>query len=404
MFDIKKTTQSKSEKTHEVKDEKSAKDIYEDMKKQKSGNTMNKIKKDLEKERKQALGEKEPKFDTSNVKVHTMPDKFLVASGIKPAVNGKRSKKKGAIKKNVLIGIIIAVVVVGILVLGFWLLLKTIETPEEQAPPVIEEVVDDVEEEDVEEEPQEVCSLDNCRLCNEQECLDLKEDCHLEDLCESRGYRSEELCPEYLCVAGPAEEELDEELAMSRDSDSDLLTDTEELLWGSDPLNSDTDSDGYNDGEEIKNFYNPTIAGVGTSKLDQSDLVKIYPNSEHGYSIYYPASWRLRESEVEDGGVMFIANTNEFVQVIVEENSAEFLTAKSWFLAQNPDIDEDGLEEVIIGNWSGIKHPDGLKVYLIYNDYIYTLTMNIGLKTELNYKTTFDMMVNNFRLFESPLD
>jgi len=391
MFDIKKTTQPKSDKTHEVKNEKSE-------------NTMDKIKQDLEKQGKQVLGEKEPKFDTSNVKIHTMPDKFLVASGIKPAVAGKRPKKKGGMKKNVLIGIIIAVVVVGILVLGFWLLLKTIETPEEQAPPVTEEAVDDVEEEVEEEEPQEVCSLDNCRLCNEQECLGLDEYCHLEDLCESRGYRSEELCPEYLCVSGPAEQELDEELAMSRDSDSDLLTDTEEVLWGSDPLNSDTDGDGYNDGAEIQNFYNPNIAGVGTSKLDQSDLVELYPNSEYGYSIYYPASWRLRESEVEDGGVMFITNTNEFVQVIIEENSAEFLTAKSWFLAQNPDINEENLEEVLIGNWSGIKHPDGLKVYLIYNDYIYTLVMNIGLEIELNYKTTFDMMVNNFRLFESPLD
>ncbi|GAF97996.1 unnamed protein product, partial [marine sediment metagenome] len=56
MFDIKKTTQPKPDKTHEIKDEKSE-------------NTINKIKQDLEKEGKQALEEKEPSFDTSNVKV-----------------------------------------------------------------------------------------------------------------------------------------------------------------------------------------------------------------------------------------------------------------------------------------------------------------------------------------------
>ncbi len=46
------------------------------------------------------------------------------------------------------------------------------------------------------------------------------------------------------------------------DSDFDGLTDNEEVtLWNTDPLIDDTDKDGYKDGDEVGNGYNP--AGPG---------------------------------------------------------------------------------------------------------------------------------------------
>ena len=71
---------------------------------------------------------------------------------------------------------------------------------------------------------------------------------------------------------------------------------------------------------------------------------------------------------------------------------------------QNINVDEDDLEEVLIGNWSGIRSPDKLNVYIVNNNYIYTVVHNIGLKKELNYKTTFEMMLKSFQLFESPME
>ena len=47
------------------------------------------------------------------------------------------------------------------------------------------------------------------------------------------------------------------------DSDRDGLTDWEEInIYGTDPLNPDTDGDGYNDGTEVKSGYNPSGPGV----------------------------------------------------------------------------------------------------------------------------------------------
>jgi len=53
------------------------------------------------------------------------------------------------------------------------------------------------------------------------------------------------------------------------DSDNDGLTDLEETRYRSDPYNADTDHDGYDDGVEVENGYDPTAApaeGVDQSK------------------------------------------------------------------------------------------------------------------------------------------
>ncbi len=56
------------------------------------------------------------------------------------------------------------------------------------------------------------------------------------------------------------------------DSDNDGLTDNEEVtLWNTDPLIEDTDKDGYADGAEVNNGYNP----AGPGKLFNVDDVNL---------------------------------------------------------------------------------------------------------------------------------
>jgi hypothetical protein len=49
-------------------------------------------------------------------------------------------------------------------------------------------------------------------------------------------------------------------LAITKDSDNDILSDKFELEIGTDPENPDTDSDGYTDGEEYLNYTDPLKA------------------------------------------------------------------------------------------------------------------------------------------------
>ncbi len=48
-----------------------------------------------------------------------------------------------------------------------------------------------------------------------------------------------------------------EENLLTKDSDSDGLSDRDEIIYGTDPYNKDTDGDGYWDGEEIATGYDP---------------------------------------------------------------------------------------------------------------------------------------------------
>lgn len=52
------------------------------------------------------------------------------------------------------------------------------------------------------------------------------------------------------------------------DDDLDGLSNAEEIIWGSSPLKTDTDGDGFLDGEEVKNGYDPVVAGISKARLE----------------------------------------------------------------------------------------------------------------------------------------
>jgi hypothetical protein len=58
------------------------------------------------------------------------------------------------------------------------------------------------------------------------------------------------------------------------DPDLDGLTNAQETTYGTDPLKADTDGDGYSDSDEIEHGYNP----LGTGRLDEQNQVPSDPN------------------------------------------------------------------------------------------------------------------------------
>jgi hypothetical protein len=123
------------------------------------------------------------------------------------------------------------------------------------------------------------------------------------------------------------------------DQDADGLTDLEEqIVYGSDPANPDTDGDGYPDLLEVANRYNP--AAVAPRTLLEAGTVKEYENAK--LAILYPSAWTVSEA---DGAVKFTASTGETFSV---GGDGEF-------------------------------------------------SMDVGIKTTVDYRATFDMMINSVR-------
>ncbi|MFZ2970131.1 MAG: hypothetical protein WA063_03215 [Minisyncoccia bacterium] len=78
------------------------------------------------------------------------------------------------------------------------------------------------------------------------------------------------LFQEMSSILGPLISGIGDSSKYSHDSDGDGLTDDMEKLYGTDVNNPDTDGDGYADGQEVDNDYDPLVPG--NAKLDYEKL------------------------------------------------------------------------------------------------------------------------------------
>lgn len=188
-----------------------------------------------------------------------------------------------------------------------------------------------------------------------------------------------------------------QKLKTSLDSDNDSLTDKEEGLYNTDPNKPDTDDDGFVDGVELTNLYNPR--GFTPVRLEDSGLVNRYTNTTYKYHIFYPVKWLARALDETNQEAIFTSDTGEFMQVIVQEN-INHLSLIDWYKTQVPEINIEQIEYITNKSKSltGIRNLDGLTIYFGNENYIYSIAYNIGTKTELNFSSTLTMMYKSFEL------
>ncbi len=189
------------------------------------------------------------------------------------------------------------------------------------------------------------------------------------------------------------------QIPSSVDSDTDGLTDIEEDVYQTEKNNPDTDADSSPDGLEILNLTNPKAND--SAPLALSGLINVYTNPSWSYTFFYPASWLIRAlPETENRQIIIVTNTDEFFQVLVEDNN-EQLSPKDWYLQKSPRVDPQTVKEETIGGLNVAWSPDGLNLYFGARDKIYIFNYNIGTETTANFKTTLQMMIKSFSLLSS---
>jgi len=183
----------------------------------------------------------------------------------------------------------------------------------------------------------------------------------------------------------------------SLDSDNDKVTDVEEDLYQTDKRTADTDGDGYLDGDEIINGYNPKVAGG--AKLETSGLVNKYTNPVYNYQILYPTSWLARPEDQSLQAVLFITGTEEFMRIAVEDNPNK-LDLVSWYMQLSPQADLNLLEKIkTVKGYDALVSPDKLTYYILdpnVQNKVYVINYNIDALAQINFLSTFQMMVNSF--------
>lgn len=182
----------------------------------------------------------------------------------------------------------------------------------------------------------------------------------------------------------------------SVDLDSDGLTDLEEEIFGTDSGNSDTDGDGYYDGLEVNNLYNPR--GFAPVKLIDSGLVAEYVNPIWQYRLYYPTSWQIGEVDSEYRQVLFSTATGDFIEVLVMQKQTEE-TFDDWFANKAvgqriTDLQDfkNRFQEI------GKKRQDNLVNYFIKDNNIYIIIYHpVNENGFIPFRQIIQMMTQSFR-------
>ncbi len=185
-------------------------------------------------------------------------------------------------------------------------------------------------------------------------------------------------------------------LGTTADIDLDRVTDIEEVLYSTDSGGWDTDEDGYYDGLEITNLYNPR--GFAPVRIVDSGLVREYINQFSGYRIYYPMQWQQGAVDPEARQVLFSAMTGEYVEVRVFPKSAN-ITFADWFQLNAPGEQFGSLSP--FANRFGIegfRRSDNLVAYFSTDLYVFTLLYRQSdSRAPVPFRTTFEMMYQSFR-------
>jgi len=340
--------------------------------------------------------------------IHVMPEKFLGASldpkpkevvktvivekPAPPPVKPKPVKpKKARWWLRILIGVVVIIIFGG----GAYYIISQLPSESPVEPPPVELTCRDsirycTTEDDCQAEGHYWYGAD-CHQSPEPTCADSYINCTTESDC---------LAEEYYWYNNECNRESKPEPEVSRsgiDTDSDGLTDIEEKdLYGTDYRNPDSDNDEFLDGNEVFHRYNPL--GNAPVTLLESGLVSRFESEGFSYTTLYPSAWSPVVIGGDTEGIMFNIKSGEVIQILVQTKDPE-QTLANWFTTQSPESDPRLVENMVTKNgYQGIRSPDDLTVYLEVNGLVYVISYNLGSKNLVDYRQTFEMMINSFEV------
>ncbi len=298
-----------------------------------------------------------------NVNVHSMPERFLPQKS-KPKIGGKQ--------KVILTAIILVVLLVGVIGGIVYFVSKNIDKDNSNQDVVINENTN---------EDNENTNEDNENTNEDNENTNEDNENTNEDNENTNKDNENTNVP----VVPPTAEEID--------TDNDNLTDEEEIIYKTNTNRADTDRDGYEDGIEIQNLYNPLASD---ELLVNSGLITIYQNPTFKYSIFRPKSWVSSVEGVLDN-VLFTPDSETGEYITLSVDPADNLSLIEWRDINYPTME---FENFSLSDSSALRSLSGLNVFVKHGNYIYTLTYEIPeiLMPVKNFSTTFEMMLQSFTL------
>lgn len=184
------------------------------------------------------------------------------------------------------------------------------------------------------------------------------------------------------------------------DSDSDGISDLEEPMYGTDKHNPDSDADGFLDGNEAYHLYNP--AAQAPVRLLDSGLVKVFSASS-GWSIYHPGSWTAVLAKPDGSSARIQTGQGESFIITLADNP-QALSLMDWYLASHPGVVSSEARVIRTkGGLEGLLGVDRLEAFFVWDSKVFVLRYDLAGQPFVNYRTTFEMMLNSLKLVGAPM-
>lgn len=182
---------------------------------------------------------------------------------------------------------------------------------------------------------------------------------------------------------------------VASDIDGDRLTDIEEEVFNTDSGTWDMDGDGYYDGLEVVNLYNPR--GTAPMLLVESGFVREYVSPAWQYRLYYPSAWQVDPVDNEMRQILVSAISGEYIEVRIlpKPASQDFF---SWFAAFGQDQQIQEYTQIenrfTIPVW---RRSDGLVAFVPTDTAVYTIIYQPTPDGQILYPQVMEMLVQSFR-------
>ena len=174
------------------------------------------------------------------------------------------------------------------------------------------------------------------------------------------------------------------------DTDSDGLTNVEELLYGTDFRSPDTDGDTFLDGNEVFHRYDPN--GLAPSTLLDTGAVRVLERADVPFTLYYPASWSLSAASTSEK-VAFRSEENGVIELMYEEKDS-LIDLSAWMKAKG--ISAKGAEETMTKEGYPVRSTeDGRTAYLDLGNWVISAVYDLGDVMSIEFLQTFKMMMNS---------
>jgi len=177
------------------------------------------------------------------------------------------------------------------------------------------------------------------------------------------------------------------------DIDIDKLTGEEEKLFSTNANNSDTDSDGYSDYNEILSGYDPRQTG---KTLLESGLVQEYILEENA-KIIHPSKWFVKTAGQL---VIFDTKRGDSISIAFSQNTDK-LEPQDWILKNDTGVQQSQIVQAnLINKANAYRTNDNLKYFVFSSDFsrVYIFTYRPSIISSIPFLSIFEMMVQSIRL------